>query len=80
MINSPNISGSGRLRRERGFAMVHRSGEEATAGDEAARCQAARAAVLAAVVAIDGDIRKMARASAACRRLMSIPGVGEAAT
>ena len=41
---------------------------------------AARAAVLAAVVAIDGDIRKMARASAACRRLMDIPGVGEAAT
>jgi DNA end-binding protein Ku len=37
---------------------------------------AARAAVLAAVVAIDGDIRKMARASGACRRLMSIPGVG----
>src|SRR6516165_11991286 len=36
---------------------------------------AARAAVLAAVVAIDGDIRKMARASAACRRLMDIPGV-----
>ena len=38
---------------------------------------AARAAVLAAVVAIDGDIRKMARASAACRRLMGIPGVGQ---
>jgi len=39
MINSATISGSGRLRRERSFAMVHRSGEEATAGDEAARCQ-----------------------------------------
>jgi hypothetical protein len=39
MINSATISGSGRLRRERGFAMVHRSGEEATAGDEAARRQ-----------------------------------------
>src|SRR5215470_14826941 len=38
---------------------------------------AARVAVLAAVVAIDGDIRKMARASGACRRLMSIPGVGQ---
>ena len=38
---------------------------------------AARAAVRAAVVAIDGDIRKMARASGACRRLMSIPGVGQ---
>src|SRR5258705_5311892 len=38
---------------------------------------AARAAVLAAVVAIDGDIRRMVRASDACRRLMSIPGVGQ---
>jgi transposase len=38
---------------------------------------AARVAVLAAVVAIDGDIRKMASASGACRRLMSIPGVGQ---
>jgi transposase len=38
---------------------------------------AARAAVLAAVVAIDADIRRMVRASDACRRLMSIPGVGQ---
>ena len=38
---------------------------------------AARAAVLAAVVAIDGDIRRMVRGSDACRRLMSIPGVGQ---
>src|SRR5258708_7435368 len=38
---------------------------------------AARAAVLAAVVAIDGDIRRMVRASDTCRRLMSIPGVGQ---
>jgi transposase len=38
---------------------------------------AARAAVLAAVVAIDADIRRMVRASEACRRLMSIPGVGQ---
>src|SRR5215467_4777731 len=38
---------------------------------------AARAAVLAAIVSIDGDIRKMARASGPCRRLMSIPGVGQ---
>jgi len=36
----------------------------------------ARAAVLAAIVAIDADIRRMVRASDACRRLMSIPGVG----
>src|SRR5271168_4020551 len=41
------------------------------------RSAAARAAVLAAIVAIDGDIRRMVRASDACRRLMSIPGVGQ---
>ncbi len=41
---------------------------------------AARAAVLAAIVAIDADIGGMVRASDACRRLMDIPGVGEAAT
>jgi transposase len=38
---------------------------------------AARSAILAAVVAIDADIRRMVRASDACRRLMSIPGVGQ---
>src|SRR6202163_291791 len=38
---------------------------------------AARAAVLGAVVAIDADIRRMVRASDACRRLMTIPGVGQ---
>jgi transposase len=38
---------------------------------------AARTAVLAAVVAIDADIRRMVRASEACRRLMTIPGVGQ---
>jgi len=38
---------------------------------------AARAAVLAAVIAIDADIRRMVRASDACRRLMTIPGVGQ---
>jgi hypothetical protein len=38
---------------------------------------APRAAVLAAVLAIDADIRQMVRASDACRRLMSIPGVGQ---
>src|SRR3954454_15479983 len=41
---------------------------------------AARAAVLAAIVAIDADIRRMVRASDVCQRLMTIPGVGEAAT
>jgi len=38
---------------------------------------AARGAVLAAVAAIDADIKKMARASTACRLLMTIPGVGQ---
>lgn len=38
---------------------------------------AARAAVLGAVAAIDADMKRMARASAACRRLMTIPGVGQ---
>jgi len=38
---------------------------------------AARTAVLGAVVAIDADIKGMVRASDACRRLMSIPGVGQ---
>ena len=37
----------------------------------------ARDAVLAAVGAIDADIKKMVRASDACRRLMTIPGVGQ---
>jgi len=38
---------------------------------------AARAAVLAAVVAIDADIRQLVKASDVCRRLMTIPGVGQ---
>jgi len=38
---------------------------------------AARAAVLAAVVAIDADMKRMVRASEACRRLMTIPGIGQ---
>lgn len=37
----------------------------------------ARAAVLAAVISIDIDIKRMVRASDACRRLMTIPGVGQ---
>jgi transposase len=37
---------------------------------------AARAAVLAAVAAIDADMKRLARGSEACRRLMTIPGVG----
>ena len=38
---------------------------------------AARTAVMTAVAAIDADMRRMTRASAACRRLMTIPGVGQ---
>jgi transposase len=38
---------------------------------------AARTAVMSAVAAIDADIRRMTRASAACRRLMTVPGVGQ---
>jgi len=38
---------------------------------------AARGAVLAAIAAIDGDMKRLARASDACRRLMTIPGVGQ---
>src|SRR6476660_4506939 len=38
---------------------------------------AARTAVLADIVAIDADMKKMIRASDACRRLMTIPGVGQ---
>ena len=38
---------------------------------------AARAAVLSAVSAIDADMKKMAKASGVCRRLMTIPGVGK---
>ncbi len=37
---------------------------------------AARTAVMAAVAAIDADMKKMTRASDACQRLMTIPGVG----
>ena len=38
---------------------------------------AARTAVMTAVAAIDADMRRMAGASAACSRLMTIPGVGQ---
>jgi len=37
---------------------------------------AARTAVLSAVTAIDRDMKKLARASDACCRLMTVPGVG----
>ncbi len=37
---------------------------------------AARDAVLTAIAAIDADMKRLVRASDACRRLMTIPGVG----
>ena len=37
---------------------------------------AVRAGVLSAVAAIDADLKRLAKASDACRRLMTIPGVG----
>ena len=38
---------------------------------------AARNVVLEAITAIDRDLKRLARASNACRRLMAIPGVGQ---
>jgi len=38
---------------------------------------AARSAVLGAIAAINGDMKRFVRASDACRRLMTIPGVGQ---
>jgi transposase len=38
---------------------------------------AARNAVLKAIAAINGDLKRLARSSEACRRLMTIPGVGQ---
>jgi transposase len=37
---------------------------------------AARTAIVTEIAAIDADMRRMTRASAACRRLLTIPGVG----
>jgi transposase len=38
---------------------------------------AARNAVLKAIAAINGDLKRLARSSEACQRLMTIPGVGQ---
>ena len=38
---------------------------------------AARDAVLSAIAIMDGDMKRMAHSSDACRRLMAIPGVGQ---
>jgi hypothetical protein len=55
-------------------AQVHPTIE---AGQAVPLAKTARAAVMSAVAAIDTDMRRMTRASAACRRLMTIPGVGQ---
>ena len=61
------------------FAEQVAGGSEGVAGLSAAMCGllAARNAVLEAITAIDRDMKHLARASEACRRLMAIPGVGK---
>ena len=61
------------------FAEQVIGGSEGVPGLSAAMCGllAARDAVLEAITAIDRDMRRLARASEACRRLMAIPGVGQ---
>jgi transposase len=61
------------------FAEQVIGGSEGVAGLSAAMCGllAARNAVLEAITAIDRDMKRLARASEACRRLMTIPGVGK---
>jgi transposase len=70
-----------RLPRALTAAFIHQAlkASEGIAGLSAAMrgLSAARTAVMTAVAAIDADIRRMTRASAACRRLMTIPGVGQ---
>jgi transposase len=61
------------------FATQVISGSKGVAGLSGAVCGllAARNAVLKAITAIDRDMKCLARASEACRRLMTIPGVGQ---
>src|SRR4029453_15355022 len=61
------------------FAEQVAGGSEGVAGLSAAMCGllAARNGGLEAITAIDGDMKHLARASEACRRLMTIPGVGK---
>jgi transposase len=61
------------------FAEQVIGGSEGIAGLSGAMCGllAARNAVLVAITAIDRDMKRLARASEACRRLMTIPGVGQ---
>ena len=61
------------------FAEQVIGGSEGIAGLSGAICGllAARNAVLRAIAAIDRDMKRLARFSEACRRLMRIPGVGQ---
>lgn len=61
------------------FAEQVIGGSEGVAGLSAAMCDllAARNAVLQAITAIDRDMKRLALPSEACRRLMTIPGVGQ---
>jgi transposase len=61
------------------FAKQVASGSQGVAGLACAMTGllAARNAVLEAITAIDRDMKRLARASEACRRLMTIPGVGQ---
>jgi transposase len=61
------------------FAKQVASGTQGVAGLACAMAGllAARNAVLEAIIAIDRDMKRLARASDACRRLMTIPGVGQ---
>jgi transposase len=61
------------------FATQVIGGSKGVAGLSGAVCGllAARNAVLEAITAIDRDMKCLARASEACRRLMTIPGVGQ---
>jgi transposase len=61
------------------FAKQVASGSQGVAGLACAMAGllAARTAVLEAITAIDRDMKRLARSSEACRRLMAIPGVGQ---
>ena len=61
------------------FAKQVASGSQGVAGLACAMAGllAARNAVLEAIIAIDRDMKRLARSSEACRRLMTIPGVGQ---
>jgi transposase len=63
----------------RGFTEQAINGSDGVTGLSSAMSGllAARNAVLGAITAIDRDMKHLARSSEACRRLMTIPGVGQ---